>query len=158
MHIDVEGARTERHACKVLHLGSLCSREEHALSVIIGQDLDNLSHLVFETNLEDPVGFVDAERLEVGEDKALGVLKVIEQTTGSSDDEVDTFLQLVRFGASVGAAHDDAERLVVVCHELLGNTKDLKSELSGGRDDDGARAVPWLELEPMEHLNGGDEE
>lgn len=46
------------------------------MAVVGREQLNDLLHLVFETDLEDAVGFVDYERFEVFEDEAFGVLVV----------------------------------------------------------------------------------
>ena len=46
----------------------------------------------------------------------------------------------------------------MVLHELAGDTEDLKGELAGGRDNDGASTVAWLEAKGAKHLDGGDKE
>lgn len=65
-------------------------------------------------------------------------LKVIQETSRSCDEEVDTLGELLGFGLAVGSSHDDGESLVVVLAQLLGDTKDLKGELASRRDDDGS--------------------
>lgn len=61
---------------------------------------------------------------------------MIEKTTRGSDQEVDTLGKLIGFSLAVGASNDDTKGLVVVLEEVLGNTKDLKSQLTSGRDND----------------------
>jgi len=40
----------------------------------VRQELDDLLHLLLETNLENPISLVDDQSLEVLEDESLGVL------------------------------------------------------------------------------------
>jgi len=40
----------------------------------VGQELDDLLHLLLETDLENPIGLIDDQSLEVLEDESLGVL------------------------------------------------------------------------------------
>jgi hypothetical protein len=61
---------------------------------------------------------------------------VVEQPTGSRDDQVDTLLEPVGLGLAVGATHDDAKRLRVMRHELLDDAKDLERQLARRGDDD----------------------
>ena len=102
--------------------------EEHALTFGFGENLDDLLHFIFETDFEDAVGFVDDEGLDVLVDEALSVLQVIQQTTGSRDEQVNTLCQLLGLGTSVGSSDDDTKRLRVVRHELTSDAKDLERE------------------------------
>lgn len=124
----------------------------------VRQNLDDLLHLFLETDLEDTVGLVDDERLEVLEHEPLGVLEVVEQTTGSRNEEVDALDELVGLGLAVRAAHDDAKRLRVASHEVLDDAEDLERELTRGRDDHDTGPVGRLEAEGVQHLDGGHEE
>lgn len=155
--VHVQRPRAQRDARQVLDLCRLRRGEEHRLAVVFGQNLDNLPHLVLETDFQYPVGLVDDERLEVLEDEG-GVLQVIQQAAGRGNQQIDALLQLVRLGATVRAADDDAVSLGVVRHQLARDAKDLQRQLAGGRDDDDARAVARLEAQGAEHLDGGDEE
>lgn len=83
---------------------------------------------------------------------------MVEEPSGRGDEQVDALGQLLGLGLVVGAADDDAVRLRVVLHELPGDAEDLEGELARGRDDDDARAVPGLEAQGAEHLDGRDEE
>jgi hypothetical protein len=47
----------------------------------LGQQLDDLAHLLLEPNLQDAVRLIDHEAGQVPEHKALGVLKVVQQPT-----------------------------------------------------------------------------
>jgi hypothetical protein len=61
---------------------------------------------------------------------------VIEETTGGSDDEVDTLDESIGLGLAVRTSHDNPEGLRMVIHELLDDTEDLEGELSGRGNDD----------------------
>lgn len=134
--VDVQRTRAQRYPCQILDLGSLGSGEEHGLTLLGGQDLDDLAHFVFETDFENAVCFVDDEGLEVLEDETLGVLEVIEETAGGCDEEVDTLGELFGFGAAVGASDDDSVGLGVVSHEFSGDTENLQGQFAGGRNDE----------------------
>ena len=155
--VHVQGTGTERDTREILDFGGLCGGEEHGLTVLLGQDLDDLAHLVLETDLENAVGLVDDERAHVLEDEG-GVLQMIEQATGGGDEQVDALAQLLGLGATVGTADDDAVCLGVVLHELAGDAEDLEGQFAGGGDDDGAGAVSRLEAQGAEHLDSGDQE
>ena len=60
---------------------------------------------------------------------------MIEQTSRSSDEQVDTLDQLLGLGAAVGSSNDDTEGLRVVGHEFASDTEDLEGEFASGRDD-----------------------
>lgn len=134
--VDVQRTRAQRDPCQILDLGSLGGGEEHGLTFLGRQDLDDLAHFVFETDFENAVCFVDDEGLEILEDEALGVLEVIEETAGGCNEEVDTLGELFGFGAAVGASDDDAVGLGVVGHEFSGDTENLQGQFTGGRDNE----------------------
>ena len=123
--VDVEGTRAEGDAGQVLDFGGLGGGEEHGLAVLVGEDLDDGFHFFFEADFEDAVGFVDDEGSKVLEDETLGVLEMVQQAARGGNDQVDALLYFLCFGAAVGAAHDDAVGLGMMCHELSCYTKDL---------------------------------
>ena len=57
--VDIEWAWSERYPCQIFDFGGLCGGEEHCLSLVFGEDLDDLAHFVFEADFEDSVCFVD---------------------------------------------------------------------------------------------------
>jgi hypothetical protein len=61
---------------------------------------------------------------------------MIEQTTWSSNNEINTFCQLVGFCPSVRTTHNDAEGLRVEGHEFFRYAEDLQGKFSRWRDDD----------------------
>lgn len=114
-----------------------------AVELTSWEDLDNLLHLLLETNLEDTIRLVNDQRFEVLENESFCVLRsvtpsalaqthleMIQQTTWRCDNQVDTLGQLVRLGLSVGSSHQNTKSLRMTLHELFGDTKDLQSELS----------------------------
>lgn len=52
-------------------------------------------------------------------------LEMIEKTTGSSDNQINTLGELVGFGFSVGTSHQYTESLRVALHHFFCDTKDL---------------------------------
>lgn len=104
VNVDVEGSGPERYPGKILDLGCLCGGEEHSLALILGENLDNLAHFILETNLENTVGLVDNQGLEVLEDEG-GVLEMIEQSTGGSNEQIDTLSELVGLSPAVCATN-----------------------------------------------------
>lgn len=143
--VDVQRTGAQRDTGQVLDLGGLGSGEQHSLTLLRGKNLDDLAHLVLETDFENTVSLVNNEGLQVLKDETLGVLKVIEQTTGGCDDQVDTLGELVGFGATVGTTNDDTVGLGVVSHELSCDTEDLEGKLTGGRDNEDTGSVSGLE-------------
>lgn len=139
------------------NFGRLCRGKQHSLSVLVGQDLDNLPHFILETNLEDTIGLVNDQRLEVLENE-LGVEQVVEQSAGRRNQEVHALGQLVDFCSSVGTANDDAVRLGVVLHQLAGDAENLERELSRRGHDNDTGAVSRLESQGAENLNRGNQE
>lgn len=125
VHVDIQRTRTERYPGQILDLGGLGGREEHGLAFLRRQDLDDLAHLVFETNFQNSVCFVDDEGLEVLEYEALGVLQMVEQSSGSRNQQVDTLGELLCLCASVRASDHDTVGLGVVGHDFSGHSKNL---------------------------------
>ena len=152
INVDVQGTGSQRDTSKILDLGRLSGREEHGLSVLLGEDLDDLSHFILETNLENSISLINDERLKILEDER-SVLEVIEEATRSSDKQVNTLGKLVGLSATVCASNNDAVGLRVVGHELTGNTKDLKGQFASGRDDNDASTVARLEAQSTQHLD-----
>lgn len=74
--VDEQRSRPERDPGEVGDFGRLRGREKHRLSVLGRQERNDLLHLLLETDLENSVGLVDDERLDVLENEALGVLRV----------------------------------------------------------------------------------
>lgn len=56
--VDVQGARAQRYARQILDFRGLGGREQHGLSLFGGQDLDNLTHFVLETDFQNTVRLV----------------------------------------------------------------------------------------------------
>ncbi len=98
-------------------------------------------HLLLETNVQDPVGLVNDEALEVLVQKGRGVLQVVKQAAGSGHDEVDALGQLLSFRRAVRAAHDEAVRVAVVLEELGEHAVRLDAQLARRRDDYAAGAL-----------------
>lgn len=61
---------------------------------------------------------------------------MIEETTGGSNNQVDTLGQLVRLCFPVCPTHQDTKSLRMTLHELLRNTEDLQRQFPRRRDDD----------------------
>mmetsp|Transcript_4279 Transcript_4279/g.9394 ORF Transcript_4279/g.9394 Transcript_4279/m.9394 type:complete len:217 (-) Transcript_4279:608-1258(-) len=128
-------------ARKVGHILRLCGREEGGLPIGGGEQLDDRAHVLFEPNLQDAIGLVDGEHLEVGKDETPGGGEMVEQPTRRADQVAHALCQLVRLGASVGTADDKAERLPVRGAQFREHTKDLERELTRRRDGNRAGAV-----------------
>lgn len=83
-------------------------------------------------------------------------LEVIQQSTGSRDQQVDTLRKLLCLCLSVGSSHDDRKSLVVVLAKFLGDTENLKRELSSRGNDDRTsscanRSLPCQSLPSHSH-------
>lgn len=61
---------------------------------------------------------------------------MIEQTTRSSDNQINTFGQLIRLCFPVRSSHHDPESLRMSLHELLRYSEDLKCKFPSWRNDD----------------------
>lgn len=116
-----------------------------------------MPNLVLETNFQNTIGLVNDKRLEVLEDE-WGVHEVIEETTRSSNQKIDTLGQLLRLGSPVRTANDNAVGLRVELHQFACDAKDLQGKFAGRRDDDDTGAVARLKSEGAEDFDGGEEE
>lgn len=90
--------------------------------------------------------------------EALCVLQVVEQAPGRRDDQIHALGEPLCLRPPVRAAHEQAVRLRDELHERLCCGVRLHRELARRREDDGAGAVPRLELGAEEHLGAGDQE
>lgn len=95
----------ERHNDKLLDFLRHGGGEEHGLPrrAALANDLGQLLH---KEVVEDPVRFVHHQHLDVGQIEALRVAQVIDETTGSSDDDVGVCYELVHLHCPIEAAHD----------------------------------------------------
>ena len=57
--------------------------------LLTGQQFDDLFHLVLEADVEDAVGLVDDQTLQVLEEEAGRVLQVVQQPARRRHDDVD---------------------------------------------------------------------
>ena len=105
-----------------------------------GQPGNDLAHLLLKANLQNPVGLINDQRLQIVKHKPLSVFEVVEQPTGRGDEQVDAFEELLDLGFAVRSAHDDGERLVVVGHQLFRYAKGLQRQFARGCNDDRSSA------------------
>jgi hypothetical protein len=86
----------QRHLAELVDLLGLRRREQQRLS-LERQNAQNGAHVLLEADLEDAVGLVDHEHLEVLHDEAGRVAQVVEQAAGRGDEQIDA---LASFSAS----------------------------------------------------------
>jgi hypothetical protein len=112
-------------------------REQQVLA-LLGQQGDDAAHVVDEAHVEHAVGFVEHQHLHRGQvDIALAL--VVEQTAGRGHDDVHAARQGVDLRLHAHAAiHCHAVQLEVtaVGGEVFMH---LRSQLTGGSEDEGAR-------------------
>lgn len=144
MNVDIKRTLSKGDSSEISNFSSLRSREEHSLSVFSWENFNNLSHFFFETNFQNSVSLIYDERFHVREDETFSVLKVIEETTGGSDDKIYTFLELVGLSFAVSTTHNNTKRLVVIFHYFFCDTEDLQGQFASRRDDDSAGACVVL--------------
>ena len=101
-----------------------------------GQPGNDLAHLLLKANLQNPVGLVNDQRLQIVKHKPLSVFEVVEQPTGRGDEQVDAFEELLNLGFAVRSTHDDGKGLVVVSHQLFRYAKGLQRQFARGCNDD----------------------
>jgi len=136
INVDIQWAGAQRYPGQILNLGCLSCGEQHGLTLLGGKDLDDLTHLVFETDFENTVSLIDDKGLQVLEDETLCVLEVIKQTTRGGNEQVHTLHELLCLGATVSASDDNTVGLRMVGHKLPSNTEDLQGQFASGRDNE----------------------
>ena len=77
----------ERYPGQVLGLPRLRGGEHHRLA-LLGQQTDDLLHFLLKSDVEDSVGLVDYQTLNVFEQKVGAVLHVVQQPAGSRHENV----------------------------------------------------------------------
>lgn len=127
------------------------------MGLTLWQDLDDLVHLLLESNLEDTIGLVDDESLQVFVNKSVGVLQVIKEPSWGGNDDIDALGQFLRFSTPVCSSHHNTIGLLMVFHELGGNLEDLEGQLPGGGDDNHPSAVAGLPLNLGQKFDCGDQ-
>jgi len=75
-------------------------------------------HLLLESDLQNAVGLVDDQGLQVLVHKAVGALKVIKEPSWGGNDDIDSLCQLLSLCTPVGSAHNNSVSLLVVLHEF----------------------------------------
>mmetsp|Transcript_86 Transcript_86/g.336 ORF Transcript_86/g.336 Transcript_86/m.336 type:complete len:256 (-) Transcript_86:293-1060(-) len=132
VHADVHGRFSERELRQVRDLAGLGGAEEAGLPVL-WQQLDDLLHLLLEPDVQDAVGLVDHQALQVLKVEGGGVLEVIQQPSGRAHHQVAPPRQLLGFCLAVASAHHEPKGLgVVAAHELVTHAVGLESKLSCG--------------------------
>lgn len=110
------------------------SREQDTLGVL-GQELEDLVHLVLETTREHLVGLVEAEHLELVRLESTTVDHVVD-TTGSADDDLGALIELGHVLTNVGTTDAGVAVDLHVVAECDDDLLDLLGELtSGGKDE-----------------------
>lgn len=85
--VDLKGALAKRKFGQILNVLGLRRREQNRLASLRHQ-LNDLVHLLLESNVQNSVGFIDDQALEVGKVEAFSVLQMIQETTRRSNDEI----------------------------------------------------------------------
>lgn len=143
----------QRQLRKTLDVLVLGSGEEHGLALLRQQLHDGL-HILFETNLQNTIGFIDDQALKILVVEPLRVLQVIQQAAGGRDQDGNSLHQLGSFGLAVGSTHDETVSEVVGGCQLGYHAKGLQSQLAGGGDDDCACALTLLPFQTRKEFDG----
>ena len=109
----------------------------------VGQVLLDIVDLPCETVVEQTISLVHDQSVQSGGlDAGVWVGKNIEETSGSTDEDVAALtLGLLEHLALHGSSDGGLDDKTGVLGDLLGLDGDLLSELTGGRDDDGPDVV-----------------
>src|SRR5690606_6410571 len=113
-------------------------REQHRLTTV-GDHREDALDVGQEAEVEHLVGFVHDEHADLAQDQ-MALVGEIEQTAGSTDDDVDTLLQFVDL-LLVGAPtvdRQDLEARLAAAGQVLGSVHEVVGDLDAqlaGRDD-----------------------
>ena len=114
----------------------------------LGEKVNDRFQLFLEADLEDAVGLINDQALEVLEDEATGTLEMVEKATRSGDEETDSFDQLVSLRLAVSTSDHESMCLRVERHQVSYNSVRLEGQLASGRDDDHASTFPNVRRGP----------
>ncbi|KAF3803857.1 ATP-dependent RNA helicase DBP4 [Colletotrichum gloeosporioides] len=143
----------EGEAGEVGNLLALSRAEEEGLAGL-GQVLDEGVDGGLEAHVHDAVGLVEDEDLEVVDVEAGGLVEVLQHAAGRADENVHLG-QTLGFLLETLAADDEAGGEGVVAADLAQDVKDLRGELAGRGDDEGAEAVVLGPSRAVELLENG---
>jgi hypothetical protein len=93
--------------------------------------LDNTTNLGLETHVQHAVSLVEDKVLDVGKGDT-ATLDQVDQTTGGSDKEVTSHVDLAELGTNIGSSVDDTGANPRTVSELAGLVEDLRNKLTGG--------------------------
>mmetsp|Transcript_7223 Transcript_7223/g.23938 ORF Transcript_7223/g.23938 Transcript_7223/m.23938 type:complete len:204 (-) Transcript_7223:405-1016(-) len=114
-------------------------REEQGLP-LARQLLEDGRHRLLEAEVEQPVGLVEDEHLDVREVEAGRLVDVVKQPAWRGDEDVHR-RDPRRLLLLVLASDHEPSRQVVLLAERAQHVKDLESELAGRRDDEATQPV-----------------
>mmetsp|Transcript_21014 Transcript_21014/g.46682 ORF Transcript_21014/g.46682 Transcript_21014/m.46682 type:complete len:220 (-) Transcript_21014:830-1489(-) len=124
----------QAHLDQVLHSAGHGCGEEHGLSGH-GAVAHELLHLLLEAHLQQPVGLVQHQHVQVVQRHGAGVAQVVQHATGSADHYVWSAAQRDLLTPHVLlASADEHAGHVRELRQLLQHLVDLQGELSRGRD------------------------
>ena len=133
------------------HVRGHCGREENDLGVL-RKELEDLVDLVFKPTGQHLVGLVETEDFDGVGPEGPAVDHIID-TTRSSDDDVNTLLQLAHILADVGSPDAGVAFYVHVVAEGDDDLLNLLSKLTG-RGKDESLGAPNAEVELLEDGDG----
>ena len=120
------------------HLEHICGHgggEKHDLGVL-GEELENLIDLVLETAGQHFISLIETEDLDGVGPEGPAVDHIVD-STGSTDDDVNTLLQLAHVLTDVGSTDTGVAFNVHVVTESDDDLLDLLSKLTGRCEDEG---------------------
>ena len=123
-------------------------REEQRLP-LDGQVLEHALDVGEEAHVEHPVRLVEHEHLQAAE-LGIRLLEVIEQPPRGRDDDVDAIPECVLLRTHADAAEHRSARQRRVHRKLLQVLLDLRGQLAGGGQHEGARGAARLSHQPVQ--------
>ena len=133
------------------HVRGHGGREKNDLGVL-REELEDFINLVLETAGQHFIGFIETEDLDGVGPKGPAVDHVVD-TTGGTDDDVNTLLQFAHVLADVGPTNTGVAFNVHVVSESYDHLLDLLSKLAGRREDESLGAFD-REVELLEDGDG----
>jgi len=103
---------------------------------ITGDELEDVLNLFLETSSEHFIGFIQNEELKMFSLEETSLEHIVD-STGSTDDNLDTFLESLSFIHNVGTTSTDVNRDLEVFTEAHDDSLDLLGKFSSGGEDEG---------------------
>ena len=129
-NFNLDGIGMESSLNKFIDFGRRGCREEHRLA-FLRQNLQDFLDFQFETNIQNTIGLIDDQAGKILEHEALCILKMIQKTTRSSNEDTNARNKLLCFCVTVRTSHyQSVSELREEFHYLVQYSVGLHSQLT----------------------------